>query len=137
MIHKGVHLNSVAYHSPQYFNRCVVMATVVDVTNEETILVAMESTACEPHHAPLPELSGVSSITSQVPLQPLQLCALNISNSSQLFHVLCIQSESAEGPEQQQQQLRVYLKVRPFSEDELKSNEDQVMPSSMLSPQTL
>nr|XP_055073052.1 kinesin-like protein KIF20A isoform X1 [Misgurnus anguillicaudatus] len=73
------------------------MSTVVDVTNEETLLVAMESTACETHHAPLPELSGVSSITSQ--------------------------SESAEGHEQHQ--LRVYLKVRPFSEEELKSNENQ------------
>ncbi|XP_051533655.1 kinesin-like protein KIF20A [Myxocyprinus asiaticus] len=81
------------------------MATVIDVTNEDTVLVAMESTACEPHHAALPELSGVSSITSQ--------------------------SETIEGSEQQQ--LRVYLKVRPFSEEELKSNEDQgcvVMESS-------
>ncbi|ROL48308.1 Kinesin-like protein KIF20A [Anabarilius grahami] len=72
------------------------MATVMDMTNEDTVL-AMESTACEPHHAVLPEFSGVSSITSQ--------------------------SESAEIPEQQQ--LRVYLKVRPFSEEELKSNEHQ------------
>ncbi|XP_052002162.1 kinesin-like protein KIF20A [Xyrauchen texanus] len=81
------------------------METVIDVTNEDTVLVAMESTACEPHHAALPELSGVSSITSQ--------------------------SETVEGPDQQQ--LRVYLKVRPFSEEELKSNEDQgcvVMESS-------
>ncbi|KAK7175658.1 hypothetical protein R3I93_000042 [Phoxinus phoxinus] len=71
------------------------MAMVMDM-NEDTVL-AMESTAYEPHHAPLPELSGVSSITSQ--------------------------SESAEIPEQQQ--LRVYLKVRPFSEEELRSNEEQ------------
>ncbi|XP_056318932.1 kinesin-like protein KIF20A [Danio aesculapii] len=72
------------------------MATVVDMT-EDTVLVAMESTACEPHHVALPELSGVSSINSQ--------------------------SENAEIHEQQQ--LRVYLKVRPFSEEELKNNEDQ------------
>ncbi|XP_016396335.1 kinesin-like protein KIF20A isoform X2 [Sinocyclocheilus rhinocerous] len=72
------------------------MTTVIDVTNEDTVLVAMESTACEPHAA-LPELSGVSSITSQ--------------------------SETAEISEKQQ--LRVYLKVRPFSEEELQSNEDQ------------
>uniref|UniRef100_A0A9J8BQ57 Zgc:56231 n=1 Tax=Cyprinus carpio carpio TaxID=630221 RepID=A0A9J8BQ57_CYPCA len=67
------------------------------MTNEDTVLVAMESTACEPHHAALPELSGVSSITSQ--------------------------SETADISEKQQ--LRVYLKVRPFSEEELKSSEDQ------------
>uniref|UniRef100_A0A671K3E4 Kinesin-like protein KIF20A n=1 Tax=Sinocyclocheilus anshuiensis TaxID=1608454 RepID=A0A671K3E4_9TELE len=73
------------------------MTTVIDVTNEDTVLVAMESTACEPHNAALPELSGVSSITSQ--------------------------SETAEISEKQQ--LRVYLKVRPFSEEELRSNEDQ------------
>ncbi|XP_059392353.1 kinesin-like protein KIF20A [Carassius carassius] len=73
------------------------MSTVIDMTNEDTVLVAMESTACEPHHAALPELSGVSSITSQ--------------------------SETAEISEKQQ--LRVYLKVRPFSEEELKSSEDQ------------
>lgn len=42
------------------------MTTVIDMTNEDTVLVAMESTACEPHHTALPELSGVSSITSQV-----------------------------------------------------------------------
>ncbi|KAK2914216.1 hypothetical protein QQF64_029816 [Cirrhinus molitorella] len=72
------------------------MATVIDMTNEDTVLVAMESTACEPHHAALPELSGVSSITSQ-----------------------------SETNEVSEQQLRVYLKVRPFSEEELKSNEDQ------------
>ncbi|XP_077052844.1 kinesin-like protein KIF20A [Siphateles boraxobius] len=71
------------------------MATVMDM-DEDTVL-AMESTACEPHHAALPEFSGVSSITSQ--------------------------SESAEISEQQQ--LRVYLKVRPFSEEELRSNEEQ------------
>ncbi|XP_058639452.1 kinesin-like protein KIF20A isoform X2 [Onychostoma macrolepis] len=73
------------------------MTTVIDMTNEDTVSVAMESTACEAHHAALPELSGVSSITSQ--------------------------SETAEISEKQQ--LRVYLKVRPFSEEELKSNEDQ------------
>uniref|UniRef100_A0A8C1LHH2 Zgc:56231 n=1 Tax=Cyprinus carpio TaxID=7962 RepID=A0A8C1LHH2_CYPCA len=73
------------------------MTTVIDMTNEDTVLVAMESTACEPHHAALPELSGVSSITSQ--------------------------SETADISEKQQ--LRVYLKVRPFSEEELKSSEDQ------------
>lgn len=44
----------------------IIMAAVMDMTNEDTVLVAMESTACEPHHAVLPELSGVSSITSQV-----------------------------------------------------------------------
>ncbi|XP_043101677.1 kinesin-like protein KIF20A [Puntigrus tetrazona] len=73
------------------------MTTVIDMTSEDTVLLAMESTACEPHHVALPELSGVSSITSQ--------------------------SETAEISEKQQ--LRVYLKVRPFSEEELKSNEDQ------------
>ncbi|XP_056128315.1 kinesin-like protein KIF20A isoform X2 [Rhinichthys klamathensis goyatoka] len=71
------------------------MATVMDM--DEDTMLAMESTACEPHHADLPEFSGVSSITSQ--------------------------SESAEVSEQQQ--LRVYLKVRPFSEEELRSNEEQ------------
>ncbi|XP_067304115.1 kinesin-like protein KIF20A [Pseudorasbora parva] len=61
--------------------------------NEETV---MESTACEPHHAAIPEISGVSSITSQ-----------------------------SEGADPEPQQLRVFLKVRPFSEEELKDNEDQ------------
>ena len=38
----------------------------MDMNEDEDTVLAMESTACEPHHAALPELSGVSSITSQV-----------------------------------------------------------------------
>lgn len=53
------------------------MTTVIDMTNEDTVLVAMESTACDPHHAALPELSGVSSITSQV----IRLQVLVVMNS--------------------------------------------------------
>ncbi|MCJ8731715.1 hypothetical protein PDJAM_G00202750 [Pangasius djambal] len=72
------------------------MAATIDLTHEGTVLVAMESTACDPHHTALPELSGLSSITSQ--------------------------NESVDGGEQQ---LRVFLRVRPFSKEELNSNEDQ------------
>ncbi|KAM9501256.1 kinesin-like protein KIF20A [Clarias gariepinus] len=72
------------------------MAATIDLTNEATLLVAMESTACDPHHAEMPELSGLSSITSQ--------------------------SESVDGCDQQ---LRVFLRVRPFSKEELNNNEDQ------------
>ncbi|KAB5579511.1 hypothetical protein PHYPO_G00195880 [Pangasianodon hypophthalmus] len=72
------------------------MAATIDLTHEGTVLVAMESTACDPHHTALPELSGLSSITSQ--------------------------NESVDGGEQQ---LRVFLRVRPFSKEELNNNEDQ------------
>lgn len=47
------------------------MAATIDLTHDGTVLVAMESTACDPHHAALPELSGLSSITSQVVRMPL------------------------------------------------------------------
>lgn len=49
------------------------MAATIDLTHEGTVLVAMESTACDPHHTALPELSGLSSITSQVTMVPLNL----------------------------------------------------------------
>ncbi|TRY86458.1 hypothetical protein DNTS_018472, partial [Danionella cerebrum] len=74
----------------------LTMDTDHDMT-EDTVLEAMESTACEPHPPALPELSGISSITSQ----------------------------SEAGDVSEQQQLRVYLKVRPFSEEELRNDEDQ------------
>ncbi|XP_060779344.1 kinesin-like protein KIF20A [Neoarius graeffei] len=72
------------------------MAATIDLTHEGTVLVAMESTACDPHHTVFPELSGFSSITSQ--------------------------NESVDGCEQQ---LRVFLRVRPFSKEELNNKEDQ------------
>lgn len=49
------------------------MATTIDLTHEGMVLVAMESTAYDPHHTALPELSGLSSITSQVVWLPLNL----------------------------------------------------------------
>lgn len=73
----------------------------MDLTHEGNILEAMESTCndlCEPCHKALPELSGISSIVS-------------------------VQSEVIDSPGQQQ--LRVYLRVRPFSKEELNSGEDQ------------
>ncbi|XP_062376652.1 kinesin-like protein KIF20A [Sardina pilchardus] len=76
----------------------------MDLTQEGNHLEAMESTCndlcgpCEPCHKALPELSGISSIAS-------------------------MQSEVIDGPEQQQ--LRVYLRVRPFSKEEQNSGEDQ------------
>ncbi|XP_031439664.1 kinesin-like protein KIF20A isoform X2 [Clupea harengus] len=80
-----------------------MMTTVIDLTHDGNILEAMESTcndlhACEPCRKDLPELSSISSIAS-------------------------VQSEVLDGPEQQQ--LRVYLRVRPFSNAELNSGEDQ------------
>lgn len=50
-----------------------VMATTIDLTHDGTVLVAMESTAYDPHHIALPELSGLSSITSQVLRMPPNL----------------------------------------------------------------
>ncbi|KAL2085303.1 hypothetical protein ACEWY4_018623 [Coilia grayii] len=75
----------------------------MDLVHGETMLEAMESTCndlhgCEPCQKALPELSGISSIAS-------------------------VQSEVTDGPEQQQ--LRVYLRVRPFSNEELNGGEDQ------------
>lgn len=49
------------------------MAAIIDLTHDGTGLVAMESTACDPHHTALPELSGLSSITSQVVKVPQNL----------------------------------------------------------------
>lgn len=58
------------------------MAAAIDLTHEGTVLVAMESTACDPHHTALPELSGLSSITSQVVRVPLilYLCVVVLVN---------------------------------------------------------
>lgn len=97
------------------------MATTIDLTHEGTVLVAMESTAYDPHHTALPELSGFSSITSQVVKVVLyfSLLALGLGNSLCWF----LQNESVDGCEQQ---LRVFLRVRPFSKEELNNNEDQV-----------
>lgn len=98
-----------------------VMATTIDLTHDGTLLVAMESTACDPHHTALPELSGLSSITSQVGRYPKT--SFSCSSSGEFTLCGCSQNESVDGCEQQ---LRVFLRVRPFNKEELNNNEDQV-----------